>query len=158
MQKIELLEIPDQVYTLTGQFILLFAQVEWLVGNVIFLSEIKKEEYNLVKDFSVTQKYLENVLSLNFSKKLQTLKKIGFDTAQLELVANYRNIIGHGLVFKKEGTLTIKKLSKPETEADELNNSRISNDIEILKIEGGKLLDFIKDKGYEYISPKENKS
>lgn len=152
--KVQLLDIPKDLYAPIGELILLFGNIEWLIANTIFYSEIKPSDYLKVKDLSVTQKYLLVLLKLNFSRKLELLKEAGFDTIKLKSVGDYRNTITHGLIFKNEDIFTIKDISKPKAEEKELNIIKINADIEILKEEGGKLLEFIKIKGYTFHPPK----
>lgn len=151
-RRIELLEIPAKTYELCGQLILLFAQVEWLIANVILLSQIPKKDYDIANTMDITQKYYISLLELNFSKKLNILSTFGFDTKELDLISKYRNTISHGLIFKNGDKFTIKKMTKPEFDEEELDIKLIDT-IEKLKIEGGKLLDFVNFKGYEYVSP-----
>lgn len=138
---------------LIGELILLFGNVEWLIANVIFLSEIPKNEFDKIKEMPITQRYFEVLLELNFHKKLEALKETGFDITRIKKVSNYRNILSHGLIFREGDSLSIVKLSKPKVKKEELNKIKITEDIEILKEEGGKLLEFIKAKGYNYHSP-----
>ncbi len=148
--KIEIPFVERDTHSSIGELILLFGAVEWLIANILLLSEIKLFDYNNVKNLSITQKYFESLLRMNFSQKLDLLQKNNFDISKLKEIGEYRNILSHGLIFKKENTLTIKRLSNPKAEEKELSKEKISKDIQILQKEGGRLLEFIKSKGYSY--------
>ena len=91
---------------------------------------------------------------MNFSKKLEELSGAGFDVTGLKKVGVFRNTISHGLIFGEENAFTIKLAAKPKTSHIELSIITISENIEILKLEGGKLLDFTEAMGYTYHAPK----
>lgn len=69
-------------------------------------------------------------------------------------LSEYRNTLSHGIIFKNEDSFTVKKASKPNSNGVSLHKDEILKNIEILKEEGGKLLDFLEAKGYKYQEPK----
>lgn len=149
--RLELPAIADDILNLTGKLILLFASVEWFIANVLLLSQISSFEHEKFKDHPLTQKYFESLLNLSFRKKLEGLDKLDFDTTKLREISEYRNILSHGLIFdKKDGVLTIKKITQFKAEEKELNTAKISQFIELLQIEGGKLHGYLIEKGYTY--------
>lgn len=152
-KKLVLMNIPPEIFKEVGELILLFASVEWLIANILLLSEIGSNEYSKVKDLSVTQKYLEVLLSMNFTRKLDYLKKAGYDITQLKIIGHYRNTLSHGLIFGQNGLLTMKAMAKPKADHKELSEAKVKENIDSLKLEGGKLLNFLEVKGYKYMSP-----
>lgn len=149
MKKIELVQIPEDIYLEIGKLILLFSHVEWLIANIVLLCEIPPTVYANIKDLSITQNYFKVLLGLNFSKKINRLSDLGFNTSKLKEVGKYRNTFSHGIIFDGAGSLILKRLSNPSSIGIELQKDHILENIETLKEEAGKLIDFLESKGYK---------
>ncbi len=154
MRKIELLSIPGDVYPEVGKLTLLFSHVEWLIANVILLCKMTPDEYGKIEKLPITQDHFEVLLALNFGRKIDALSGLEFDTTKLKAVSAYRNTLSHGIIFKGEDRFTVKKASSPGSTGVNLDKDEVIKNIEILKEEGGRLLDFIELKGYKYHEPK----
>ncbi|MFA6297151.1 MAG: hypothetical protein WC629_01175 [Candidatus Paceibacterota bacterium] len=153
MRKIELFSIPEDIYGEVGKLTLVFSHVEWLIANTLLLGKMTPSDHSKVGKLTITQDHFEVLLGLNFSRKIEALKNLDFDVSKLNAVSSYRNTLSHGIIFKDEDTFTIKKTSKPDSEGVSLHKNEIQRNIETLKEEGGKLLDFIEAKGYKYHEP-----
>ena len=154
MRKIELLSIQEDIYQEVGKLTLLFSHIEWLIANVLLLTKMTPADYSKIEKLAIIQDHFEVLLGLIFSKKIKALKDLGFDTSRLNTVSEYRNTLSHGIIFKSEDGFTIKRVSRPDSIGASLDKDEILKNIEILKEEGGKLLDFIETKGYKYHEPK----
>ena len=154
-KKVELFSLPYEIYIHVGELVLLFAQIEWLIANALLYSEISTTDYKTIKDLPSTQVNFETFLKMKFFQKLVKLKGMGYDTAQLEEIGDYRNLVSHGLIYKNKTFLKISSVAKKELPPQELSTEKLLVNIELLKIEGGSLLDFIEGKGYVYISQNE---
>ena len=153
-QRVELFDISDDALKLVGELTLLFSQVEWLIANVLLLSKISASDYSRTKDLPVVQEHFETLLSLGFGKKIERLSKEGFDVSGLKSVGVYRNTLAHGLIFRDGDSFIVKKITEPQKKGVALHVEELTKNIETLKVEGGKLLTFLKDKGYKYYEPK----
>jgi hypothetical protein len=154
MRKIEPFSISEDVYQKIGKLTLFFSHTEWLIANVLLLGKMTPSDYSKVEKLTITQDHFEVLLGLIFSRKIKELKKLGFDTSRLNAVSEYRNTLSHGIIFKSENGFIVKKASKPDSIWASLHEDEILKNIEILKEECGKLLDFLETKGYKYQEPK----
>jgi len=152
MRKIELPSLSEEIYLETGRLILLFSYIEWLVANILLLCQLSPIEYASIENLSITQRYFEVLLKLNFSRKLAILSGLGFDSSKLGELGEYRNMFAHGIIFEGESPI-LKRSSSPNSAGIGLQKNDISKNIESLKEEGGKLIEFLKSKGYK---PKEH--
>ncbi len=153
MSSVEILHIKDEVYVSIGKLILTFSQIEWLMSNAILFGKTLPHEYIKIKDLKITQEYFLVLLKLNFSRKIELLNKLGFNCETLRQIGDYRNTMTHGLLFRG----TVKNLSKPESNAEQLDSSNIIANINLLEKEGGKLIDFITSKGHVLLSEVDKK-
>jgi hypothetical protein len=152
--KLVLFSVSDSLKEKVGHFILLFAQVEWFIGNVIFYAQMSPEDYQkLGENHPVGVKYLHTIFQLDFYKKLDSLQKEGFDVIALKRIQKYRAVLAHGLMFDKDGIINI---SKPHKEGEEiiLNEEELDQNISTLEEEGGKLRQFLETKGFRLREPK----
>jgi hypothetical protein len=154
MRKIELFKISEGVYKQVGELALLFSHVEWLIANVLLLSKVSASDYSKIKDLPVVQEHFETLLAMGFGRKVEKLSEEGFDVSKLKSVGIYRNTLSHGLIFRDGDAFTVKKITEPKKQGVALHSDELTKNIEMLKEEGGKLLDFIEGKGYKYYEPK----
>lgn len=152
--KLVLFSISDSLKQKAGHFILLFAQVEWFIGNVIFYSQMSPEEFKqLGENHPVGIKYLHTLFQMNFYEKLELLKKEGYDVVTLRKIQKYRAILAHGLMFDKDGIINVSRPHKDE-EKITMSEEELNQNISLLEEEGGKLQQFLKAKGFELGQPK----
>ncbi len=152
MDRLVLMSVGDETKQKVGHLILLFAQVEWFSANVIYYAQMSPAEYQQLGNHPIGTKYLHTLFQLDFYKKLDLLKSVGFDTANLKKVQKYRSIITHGLVFNENGILSASKPHK--SEIAQLSEVELDQNITILEDEGGKLRKFMEEKGYKLSKPK----
>ncbi len=151
--KLVLFSVSDSLKQKVGHFIMLFAQVEWFVGNVIFYSHMTPEEFKrLGENHPIGIKYLHTIFQMDFYKKLDLLQKEGFDVATLRKIQRYRAILAHGLMFDKDGVINISKPHK-DGEGIVLNEEEIDQNIALLEEEGGKVRQFLETKGFRLRQP-----
>lgn len=154
MRETKLLPIQEDIYQEVGKLTLLFSHTEWLIANVLLMGKMVPDDYFKIDKLNITQDHFEVLLELNFSKKIKSLKELGFDISGLNVVSEYRNILSHGIIFKNEDGFVVKKASRPNSTGVILHKNEILKNIKILEVEGGKLLDFLENKGYKYHQPK----
>lgn len=124
--------ITEEEYRAVGEFILLFSHLEWLIANVLRILSTPPSE-------------LTSFLRLETSQKFEKIKELGFDVNSLYAVRDFRHDLAHGILLDSEGKI-LRNLVKRRT-AD-FDFDAISGHMEILKIEGGNLISFLKSKGY----------
>lgn len=152
--KLVLFSVSDSLKQKAGHFILLFAQVEWFVGNVIFYSQMTLEELKRMgENHPIGIKYLHTLFQMDFYKKLELLQKEGYDVITLKKIQKYRAILAHGLMFTENEVINVSKPHKGE-ERITLSEEGLEQNISLLEQEGGKLREFLKTKGFELIQPK----
>jgi len=145
----KLFPIPDAIYSKLGQLVLLFSHVEWLIANAILIGQIKTDDYENIKDLDFTHTYFETILKLKYSQKLDALKQCGVDVAALRNLGRYRNKLAHGLVLKDANRSSVTLIqSKPNEFPHDLDEATVQKEIDLLSAEGGKVYQFIRDKGF----------
>jgi hypothetical protein len=153
MRLIKLFQIPDDTCEEVGKFLLLFSHVEWLIANVLLYNKITPREYTQVQNLSFMKEYFEMLLGMNCSRKIDALAQAGFDSTRIKEMSIYRNTLSHGIIFKDESNFTVRKVAKMNDSGAALNKNELQRCNRILMEEGGKLLDFLEQKGYKYIEP-----
>lgn len=152
--KLVLFSLSDSLKQKVGHFIMLFAQVEWFIGNVIFYAQMSPEEFKrLGENHPIGVKYLHTIFQMDFYKKLDLLQKEGFDTVTLRKIQKYRAILAHGLMFDKDGVINVSKPHK-DGEGIILNEEELNQNIAQLEEEGGKVRQFLESKGFSLRQPK----
>lgn len=146
MKKFELIRISEESYKLIGELIITFSQVEIIISNVVLVSKFKNLSAN-----GKTEK-LEKLLASKFSNKLQNLKNLGYDTARLEEIGEYRNTISHGQIFEVQGMNNpiVQSVSRSEENYKMLDPQEISKRLEDLRNEAVQLVSLMEKWGYTH--------
>jgi len=130
-----------------GELVVLFSYIEWLIANVVLLLHIPPQDYEHVGEMDLANDYFKTLLALNFSRKIDNLRSLGFDVSNLRKIGEYRNNIVHGIMFDDGEGLISNNFAKGKNV--NFSNEIIDENIKLLQEEGAKLLNFLENRGYK---------
>lgn len=145
-RKLEFIEMNEELQSAIGRFICFFASVEHLIGEIIFLLDVGAQEYESVKNMTVTSRHHETIRKQTFSIRLEKMKAYGFDVSTLRAVGDFRNGICHGYLISDGENFELKNFVK--NRSWKLTIDEINNNLTLLEKEGASLLNFLEKQGF----------